>query len=246
MNILIFEDELFNFRLLQHMLHELNEDYIAIGPISTVEEGRLYLSTHNDTDLIIADIQLNDGLSFDALRNAPDDVPIIFTTAYEEHALKAFEFNSLSYLLKPIDEEELRIAIKKAKRLIRPHEKEVLDKISEESVYRERFVTKMAKGDKVILVANVRYIASEQKTTYIHLLDGSSFPIDMTIETVARQMNPKKFKQVNRKYIIPIEQISATERLANGRLRLSLREDDIPDIFVSRTRRNEVLEWLDS
>lgn len=104
----------------------------------------------------------------------------------------------------------------------------------------------MAKGDKVILVANVRYIASEQKTTYIHLLDGSSFPIDMTIETIARQLNPKKFKQVNRKYIIPIEQIAATERLANGRLRLSLRDDDIPDIFVSRTRRNEVLEWLDS
>ena len=114
MNILIFEDELFNFRLLQHMLHELNEDYIAIGPISTVEEGRLYLSTHNDTDLIIADIQLNDGLSFDALRNAPDDVPIIFTTAYEEHALKAFEFNSLSYLLKPIDEKQLAEAIRRA------------------------------------------------------------------------------------------------------------------------------------
>ena len=246
MKILIFEDEIHNYHLLHSMLENIDPTNYIVGPISSVKQGQDFFQYLHHVDLIIADIQLNDGLSFDALRFAPDDIPIIFTTAYDEHALRAFEYNSLSYLIKPIDEEELRIAIKKAKRLIRPHEKEVLDKISEESVYRERFVTKMAKGDKVILVANVRYIASEQKTTYIHLLDGSSFPIDMTIETVARQMNPKKFKQVNRKYIIPIEQISATERLANGRLRLSLREDDIPDIFVSRTRRNEVLEWLDS
>lgn len=92
MTIMIFEDEIYNFRLLHHMLLEINPEYDVIGPISTVEEGRTFLYYHNDIDLIISDIQLNDGLSFDVLSYASEDIPIIFTTAYDEYALKAFEY----------------------------------------------------------------------------------------------------------------------------------------------------------
>lgn len=245
MNILIFEDELFNFRLLQHMLHELNEDYIAIGPISTVEEGRLYLSTHNDTDLIIADIQLNDGLSFDALRNAPDDVPIIFTTAYEEHALKAFEFNSLSYLLKPIDEKQLAEAIRRASRLGRYSHEQLFGELGDDSDHRHSFLVKTYKGERRVPVAMVRYAVSDHKTTYLHLLDDTSYPVDMSLSELAGQLDRHLFRLVNRKYILPREQVKGTERLANGKVRLLLYGSDMPDIVVSRERRKEIMDWLE-
>lgn len=265
MNILIFEDELFNFRLLQHMLQELNDDYNVIGPISTVEEGRLYLSTHNDTDLIIADIQLNDGLSFDALRQAPDSVPIIFTTAYEEHALKAFEFNSLSYLLKPIDEQQLAEAIHRAARL-EHYERvssdtsnggnvqslsnedsvhsQLFGALSEDSGHRHSFLLKTYKGERRVPIAMVRYAVSDHKTTYLHLLDDTSYPIELSLTELAAQLDPRLFRLVNRKFILPREQVKGTERLSNGKVRLLLYGSDMPDIVVSRERRKEIMEWL--
>lgn len=255
MKILIFEDELYNFRMLKHMLEEIDPEYDIMGPLASIEQGRDFFQYDQDVDIIIADILLNDGLSFDALKYAPATAPIIFTTAYDEYALRAFEYNSLSYLLKPIDEEQLKNAINKAQRLAAATLMQDSDFINDtisahwgymNEIYRERFVVKAAKGDKIILVANARYIFSEQKTTYIRLLDGSSYPIDMTLETISKQLNPKKFMRVNRKYIVPIEQVSHTERIENGKMRIFLKGNKCPDIIVSRTRKEEVCKWIDS
>lgn len=244
MKILVFEDEIHHYHILRTMLEKIDPTGYVVGPISSVKQGLDVMHYLHHVDLIIADIQLNDGLSFDALKYAPDDVPIIFTSSSSEHAFRAFDFLSLSYLLKPVDEDRLRIAIEKAKRLIHPCEQKNADTTVPDVVYRERFVVKTAKGDKVILFHNVWYIVSEQKTTYIRLLDGTSFPIDMPLDTIAHQLDPRKFKHVNRKYIVPIEQVSGTERLGNGRLRLCLSGENPPEIFISRTRRNEIVAWL--
>lgn len=244
MNILIFEDEVYNFHLLRNMLQELNPDYNVIGPISTVEEGRAYLSYHQDTDLIIADIQLNDGLSFDALSFAPDDVPIIFTTAYGEHSLKAFEYNSLSYLLKPIDESQLQAAMKKASRLITPNRQRLFDTLRKGDSHRHRFIVNTARGSRCIPETMVRYAVSEEKTTYIYLLDDTSYPISLSISELAGQLDPRLFMRVNRKYIVPIEQVKGTERMENGKMRLLLYGTSSPEITVSRIRRKSVWQWL--
>ena len=118
MKILILEDEMHQYNVLRHMLEDIMPSALLIGPIPTVSEARHFFLSHSEADIIIADIQLNDGLSFEALSCAPDNIPIIFITAHEEYALRAFEYNSLSYLLKPIDNDKLCTALKKAQRLI--------------------------------------------------------------------------------------------------------------------------------
>lgn len=241
MTILIFEDEIYNFRLLRHQLLNINPDYDVIGPISTIEEGRAYLAYHPDIDLIIADIQLNDGLSFDALSFASADIPIIFTTAYDEYALKAFKYNSLSYLLKPIGEDELKRALSKALRLGHRHS-DVQE--SGHSVEIQTFLVKTPRGERRIHISMVRYAASEDKTTYIYLLDGTSYTIDLTLSQLASQLDTTRFMRVNRKYILPLEQVKGFENLSNGRLRLILYGLDSPEIDVSRAMRKQVKTWM--
>lgn len=244
MKILVFEDEIHNYHLLRTMIEHIDPTCYIVGPITSVKQGMDVMQYLHHVDLIIADIQLNDGLSFDVLKHAPENVPIIFTSASPDHALRAFEYYSLSYLLKPVGEDALRQAMEKARKLILPCENKAMDAACSDTSYRERFVVKTAKGDKVVLLPNVWYFVSEQKTTYIRLLDGTSFPIDMPLDAIAHQLNPKEFKHVNRKFIVPKAQVSGTERLDNGRLRLCLSGENPPEIFISRTRRNEIVEWI--
>lgn len=253
MNILILEDEIYNFRLLRHQLLDINPDYDVVGPISTVEEGRAYLAFHPDIDLIIADIQLNDGLSFDVLSFISPDIPVIFTTAYDEYALKAFEYNSLSYLLKPIGEEELRQALRKALRLSgkkEPGSREARANAKNsklpgsQSPETQTFLVKTPRGERRVHISMVRYAASEDKTTYIYLLDGTSYTIDIALSQLASQLDTTRFMRVNRKYILPLEQVKGFENLSNGRMRLILYGLDSPEIDVSRAMRKKVKAWI--
>lgn len=248
MRILIFEDDPYYFHVIKHLLEELEPESDIMGPLSSVEQGREFFQYEQETDIIIADIQLKDGLCFDALRLAPQNIPIIFTTAHKEHALKAFEFFSLSFLIKPIVKEELEVALQKAKSLNAQHStlNSTSTLNSQRGAYRERLVVKSAKRDKIILLANTKYIFSEDKVTYIKLLDGSSYPIDMTLENLANQLSPRKFMRVNRKYILPIEQVSYTERLENGKMSIHVKGEEDTLIIVSRTRKDEVCKWLNS
>lgn len=261
MNIVIFEDEIYNFQLLRHQLADINPEFDVIGPISTVEEGRAFLSYHRDIDLIIADIQLNDGLSFDALSYASEDIPIIFTTAYDEYALKAFEYNSLSYLLKPIDDEELRKAVGKALRynskIDSSHDSNhksqtsnlipqtILSDIALDSTHRHCFLVKTPRGARRVHVSMVRYAVSENKTTYIHLLDGTTYPVDIALTDLAVQLDHKQFMRVNRKFILPLEQIKGVVHLHNGRIQIILYGNDSPEIIVSRDMRKDVMAWIE-
>lgn len=252
MKILILEDEIHHYHILRHMIEEIMPSALLIGPIPTVAEGRHFFLSQSDVDIIIADIQLSDGLSFDALSCIPDDIPVIFITESESHALKAFEYNSLSYLLKPIDKEQFHIAMKKAERLLscRKTSSESSNKanaftpLAQNEDFRKRFIVKTVKGEKIISVSGIRYIVSEQKNTYIKLLDDTSYPINMSLEELASQLDPQQFMRVNRKFIVPLEQVAATERLSNGKKRLILKGDTPPEIIISRTRRNEVAEWI--
>lgn len=247
MNILIFEDEQYNYDLLCKMLAEQIDDCQLYGPLTSILEGKNFFATNRERiDLIIADIQLNDGLSFYALTDAPPDVPIIFTTAYDEYALKAFDYNSLSYLLKPVDEDELHEAIRKTKeRMITDENREEFFRLlSENTCYRERFFVKTFRGEKVISITEVRYIVSEQKTTYLVLKEGSSYELDKTLSVLEEELNPRRFMRVNRKYIIPATEVSHFISDTNGKEKLILRGDNPPEIIVSRAKKNNVHKWL--
>lgn len=243
MRFLIFEDEIHNFRMLEFMLKDIDPDCEVIGPLASVAQGREYLMNHKDFDMIIADIQLGDGLSFEALRDVPVEVPIIFTTAYENFALQAFEYNSLSYLLKPIDEDELAKAIKKARKLS-AHDGSMNTFLPSGS-YRERFVVKMLDREKVISTSDILYIYSEGKCSYAKLKDGFIEILDMSLEKISSQLDPAKFMRVSRKYIVPLECVAGTRRLSGGKERLEIKGDPAVEVVVSRERRREVRKWLE-
>lgn len=247
MTIVIFEDEQYNFDLLCEMLGEILPDSNVIGPLTTIVEGQDFFARNTEhIDVIIADIQLNDGLSFYALTDAPADVPIIFTTAYDEYALKAFEYNSLSYLLKPVDDEELRDAIRKTQeRLITDeHREELFMMLSQHARYRERFIVKTYKDDKVINISQMRYAVSEQKCTYIVLTDGASYELDRTLSQLAEELDPRKYMRVNRKYIVPSREVAGFEHLTNGKEMLLLHGDNPPEVIISRDNKENVHKWL--
>lgn len=247
MNILIFEDEIYNYHFLYEMLTKLLPQSDIRGPLASIAEGKRFFATNQERiDLIIADIQLNDGLSFVALSEAPADVPIIFTTAYDEYALKAFEYNSLSYLLKPIDEDELHIAIRKSQeRLISDdHRKELFLNISNHNKYRERFIINTFKGEIVVHVSQIRYFVSEEKSTFIKMLDGSSHTIDLSLKAIEEQLNPNEFMRVNRKFIVPMQQIERFERGINGKETLILKGQNPPSITISRDSKQKVHDWI--
>lgn len=247
MNILIFEDEEYNYDMLCEMIVQQIPNCTFIGPMTTIAEGKQFFANNKERiDLIIADIQLNDGLSFYALSDAPDDVPVIFTTAYECYALKAFEYNSLSYLLKPVDEMELQKAIRKTQeRLVTDeHRKELFQIMAKHARYRERFFVKTFNGEKIIYISQVRYIVSEHKCTYLMLNDGTSYEFDKTLRALAEELEPKLYMRVNRKYIVPAREVDRFENGINGKEYLILKGDNPPSISISREAKESVHQWL--
>lgn len=244
LTIVIFEDDPYSYRLLRHMLQSIDPGYEVAAVLLSVEEGRAFFSYHQDIDLIIADIRLRDGLVFDALSYAPDDIPIIFATVHEGYALRAFEYNSLCYLLKPVDEHRLSLAIRRSMRLRQPvsHEQNGRGGLSSGDTLCLWVGT--ATGSRRIPASMVRYVSSEDKTTYLHLLDGSSYPLEKTLEQMTARLGTVAFMRVNRKYILPRNQVKGFDCLPNGRIRLRLYGDDYPEIIVSRTQRKKVCKWL--
>lgn len=248
MNILIIEDEKYNYDLLCDILHEQMPECTVFGPLTTIVEGqRFFEANRQRIDIIIADIQLSDGLSFHALTDAPADVPIIFITAYDEYALKAFEYNSLSYLLKPVDDEELRIAIRKTQERMITDERrsELFSALSAHCKYRERFTVKTYKGEKILEASQIRYIVSEQKCTHLVLHDGTSYEMDKPLSTVAEELNPEHYMRVNRQYIVPLREVEGLEPGTNGSVRMILKGGEQPDIIISRDKKAEVHKWLE-
>ena len=245
MKILVFDSDIQNYHLIRGMLEDYDMRFDVIGPFTTVEQGRDYLMQHKDVDIIITDVMLGGDLVFDTLEIVSSHVPIIFVTSHKEYALQAFGYYSLSYILKPIDEALFVKAISKAVRL-----RKVLPMLTPAGSWarggngQERIVVKTFNGERVIHVTAIRYIVSEQKNTYIKLMDGSSYRVDKTLDEMASQLDASRFMRVNRKFILPIEQISGTERKENGKLRIMLKGKNFPNIIVSRTRKSEVCEWL--
>ena len=244
LTIVIFEDDSYSYRLLRHMLQAIDPSYEVVGLLSSVEEGRAFFSYHQDIDLVLADIKLRDGLVFDALSYAPDDIPVIFITAHEEYAFRAFEYNSLCYLLKPVKEHQLAMAIRKSMRLRMQIPEESFSLGNPSMGDKSCFWVKTATGAKRIPGSMVRYISSEDKTTYVCLMDDSTYPLDQSLEDVASRLDAQSFMRVNRKYILPRNQVKGYDGLPNGRLRLLLYGDDCPEIIVSRTQRKVVCNWL--
>lgn len=251
MNILILEDEQRNFNRLRRQLEEIDTTFHVEGPLANIQESVEWLRTHPTPDLILADIRLSDGLSFDVLRQTAIPSPIIFTTAYDEYAIQAFKYNSFDYLLKPINSEELAEAINKVRRrtLSDTHGEDMRRLV--EYMYRnnyryhERFLLPYRDGYISVQVKNISHIALKERTTLIFLNDGASMNISYSLDELESQLNPDIFFRANRQYLLHIDSIRNVSNYFNSRLKIHMKKYPDTEIIVSRERASALKEWLD-
>ncbi len=251
MTTIIIEDEKPAARLLQRKLEKLN---IQVGVmLHSVEESIDWFSKNEHPDLIFLDIQLSDGLSFEIFEKVAIKSAIIFTTAYDEYALRAFKLNSIDYLLKPIDEDDLEVAVSKFKARLPKQETLQLDfeQIKRmltnpfEKNYKKRFTVKIGQHLKVISIDEVECFFSENKGTYIHTFDNRNYLIESTLEVLEQELDPKDFFRVSRKFIIPLKAIKEIVVYSNSRLKLILPSFKDDEVIVSREKVSDFKTWID-
>ncbi len=250
MNIIIIEDEKPAARLLQRKVEKLGLKVNIL--LHSVEASLDWFSKNEHPDLIFLDIQLSDGLSFEIFEKIDIKSAVIFTTAYDEYALKAFKLNSIDYLLKPIDEEELEIAVTKFRSRTPKSEnfqfdfeqiKKMLVNPSEKT-YKSRFTVKIGQYLKVISTDEIECFYSENKGTYIHTNDNRDYLIDTTLEILEQEMNPKDFYRISRKFIIPLKSIKEIILYSNSRLKVILPTYKAEEVIVSREKVGDFKEWI--
>ncbi|MCL3780489.1 response regulator transcription factor [Prolixibacteraceae bacterium JC049] len=249
---IIVEDEKPAARRLNRMLEKQGIQPVAI--LHSVKTAVEWLRQNKQPELLFLDIQLSDGLSFEIFEQVEVTGNIIFTTAYDEYALKAFKLKSIDYLLKPINEEELTAAIDKYKSFApaqsSPFSSEQMMAIQQlmtanSQDYKERFTIKVGQHIRSVTTSDIECFFSEEKATYLATTEGKSLNIDYSLEQLDPLLNPKQFFRINRKFIINIDAIADIVVYSNSRLKIKLHHFNADEIIVSRERVKLFKEWLD-
>ena len=253
MTTIIIEDEKPAARRLQRMLTEL--DVPVETMLHSVSESIQWLQEHPHPDVIFLDIQLSDGLSFEIFETLTVESAVIFTTAYDEYALKAFKLNSIDYLLKPIDDEELAAAIKKFQNLQAQNTnsttidlqsiQKLLAPTTLQKNFKKRFTIKVGQHLKIFNTEDIECFYSENKGTYLHTKENRNYLIDNTLEVLENELDPKIFYRISRKFYININAIQDIISYTNSRLQLKLNSYNEQEVIVSRERVKDFKEWLE-
>ena len=250
MKALIIEDEKPAARRLSRMLNELGIEPLTM--LHSVEESINWFYKNEHPDLIFLDIQLSDGLSFEIFEEIEIKSAIIFTTAYDEYALKAFKLNSIDYLLKPIDSDELESAVDKFKQLQASTERTNfnIDQLkmligNSQKNFKKRFTVKIGQHLKMISVEAIECFYSENKSTNIHTVDNRNYLFEDTLEQLEDKLQPETFFRVSRKFMVNINAIKDIISYSNSRLKLTLNSYNESEIIVSRERVKDFKRWIE-
>jgi|SRR5688572_26186348 len=252
MKVLIIEDEPLAAQRLETLVRGLEPGVAILDKIDSVKRAVQWIKSNPAPDLILMDIQLADGISFQIFDECEIKSPVIFTTAYDAYALKAFKVNSIDYILKPVDKDELQSALTKFKNLSgnASGTKVVLENI-EQAVqmltkkFKTRFVIKVGEHLKTIDVSNILYFYSQDKATFCYTADNRQLILDFTLEDLETMIDPAQFFRINRKYMVASQAIQDIISYTNSRLKLVVRGSSDNDIIVARERVQEFREWLD-
>ncbi len=254
MKTIIIEDEKPAARLLQRKLEKLNVRVEVM--LHSVQEAIDWFSNNEHPDLIFLDIQLSDGLSFEIFEKVEIKSAVIFTTAYDEYALRAFKLNSIDYLLKPIDEVELEVSILKFAAHFQKSKEGIFtsqmdfEKIKKmfqnsfEQEFKKRFTVKIGQHLKVISTDEIECFFSENKGTYIHTFDNRNYLIESTLEVLEQELDTKDFYRISRKFIIPMKSIKEIVVYSNSRLRVILPTFKEEEVIVSREKVSDFKNWI--
>lgn len=249
MNVIIIEDEKLAARRLERMLSSQNLAVSAV--LHSVAEAILWFQTNKHPDLIFLDIQLSDGISFEIFDHVEINSAIIFTTAYDEYAIRAFKLNSIDYLLKPLDEEELTAAIQKFE-----NQKESVEQLNigelknfinatQRKNYKNRFTVQIGQHLKLIETTEISCFFSQEKATYINTVSGRNYLLDSSLENLELELDPEQFYKINRKAIIKLSAIKDIVSFTNSRLEIKLNTFTEFPLIVSRERVKGFKTWLE-
>lgn len=245
---LIVEDERFAYDEMKRMIDKLRPNYQLINWTETVIQTIDFLQ-QNSVDLILLDIRLSDGSSFDIFEQISVSIPIIFTTAYDEYAIRAFKVNSIDYLLKPIDEADLIAALEKFERnrAITPiiPEYKKLEDVLMQNRKKNRFLIQVGDSYHYIDTSDVAYFYSEEKVIFLHTFSNKRYIIDYTLDQIERMLDEKVFFRASRNCITNIRSIKKISKYFNSRLKLTLEPNCPHEVLVSRVRVTDFLSWVD-
>ncbi len=244
----IVEDEQAAARRLERMLQQ--EELDCLAKLSSVEEAKAWFKNNEAPELIFLDIQLGDGLSFEIFNEITLSSPIIFTTAYDEYALKAFKLNSIDYLLKPIDKYELQSAIaqfrsqQKSQSIDLHQLQEFLKTQTKTQNYKERFSVMVGKNLKSFTTDDIEVFYSEDKASHLLTKDGRSYLVDASLDQLEEELDPNTFFRISRKYIVKHAAIQSIISYSNSRLKVELKAKFDGLLIVSRERVKGFKAWL--
>ena len=251
MTFVIIEDEKPNAIRLKRIVEEIDASYQVVATIHTVTEAVDWFNNNPHPALALMDIRLADGLSFDIFSRVKISSSVIFTTAYDEYAIQAFKVNSVDYLLKPVEKEELVNAIEKARNLhvtasSDPYLSELLSYIKRKDVkYRTRFLFPYKDGFKTVNVSDIAFVYSEAKNTHLVLQNGSMQLAGQTMEELEEQLDPDQFFRANRQYIVNINSLDSIHNHFNGKLKIVVKNHEDHEIVVSKEKAPAFKQWLD-
>jgi DNA-binding LytR/AlgR family response regulator len=248
---LIVEDERPAAGHLVKLLQQSDHEVSVLRVVDSVSSAVDWLRSNPPPDIMFLDIQLADGISFEIFNQVNIRCPVIFTTAYEEYAIRAFKLNSIDYLLKPIVLEELNFAIGKykgqrldpANTLLGNKVEMLVQLISHQ--YKTRFVVHIGPRIKSIETTRIRYFYSLEKSTFLLDDSGKSYDISYSLDQLETQLDPKQFFRISRKYIVHIDAIEDIQTYSNSRLKLLINGSGDENILVSRRKINDFKEWLE-
>jgi len=250
MNCLIVEDEKVAAERLVGLIKKYDPSIDITEIIQSVKNAVQWLNIHQAPDLIFMDIQLADGLSFEIFEQTIVKTPVIFTTAYDEYALKAFKVNSIDYILKPIDQDELNNAINKFRENNTPKEipTQVFDSIlhSLTKKYKNKFVLKVGEHIKVFTIKDVKCFYSMGKYTFLQNNSGRDYVINYSLDQLEDLLDPAQFFRINRKFIVSFSAISDIISYSKSRLKVKLNSNESDDLIVSREKVQDSKKWLEN
>ena len=251
MKAIIIEDEEFAAIRLEKMIKECDSTIDIVAKLQSVKESVTWLKSNPNPDLIFLDIQLEDDLSFSIFDQVNVRSQIIFTTAFDEYAIKAFKLKSIDYLLKPVSQEELNLAISKFKnwnseRNVTINPEELRNLIIQQKVtYRERFSVTVGEKLKTISVDDIAYFFSTSGITFAVMNTKNQYSIDLSLDTIKEQLNPSEFFRINRQYLVKLSAIKNVHVFPKSRLKLELDPPAADEIFVTVEKVPEFKKWID-
>ena len=253
MNVLIIEDEQMAAQRLTEMLSELEPSAEIAGVLDSLESSIAYLKRSSDLDLIFMDIELGDGRSLEIFDQVKIDVPIIFITAYQEHALRAFKQNSIDYLLKPLHKSELKAALEKFHRLhnrqdavLPPNMLQLLKEINiaDQPSYKDRFLAKAGSRMVSVSTQKIAYFYTKDRSQFIKTSGNEDLLIDKPLDEIESELDGRQFFRANRQFIINYNHVEKVQAWLSGKLKVQVTPAAYEDIVVSRLRASDFKKWL--